>query len=145
MKIKMTLPITLVLILITTFVFAAPGDETLFSQAQTQSLLGKEAVVKDTAFDGQQLYILFQTGVYVQTPGSGQEPTLLCPLFAQEREGDLNYNTFDEAKGALGEEARWLMHHLFIWQGNVYGLNQLTGEAFMINKERGEVDKTQPL
>lgn len=102
-----------------TTAFSAPGDGNLFTQDQTQNLLAKDTPIVDTAFDGESLYILFQTGIYKQIPGSETEPALLCSLFPKEQEGTLAFTSFQETQGALGENARWLAHHLFVWQGNL--------------------------
>ncbi|NLB91326.1 MAG: hypothetical protein GX786_08950, partial [Clostridiales bacterium] len=126
--------------------FAAPGDKTIFTQEGLADFLGSEHTnIEDVAVEGDQLYILFQTRLYHYQLGA-EEPVFLLEFAPLEAEGRLgSYLSIEDVKKQLDGEVEGLIHQLFIWQEQLYGLNKYTGKAFPIDLEKKEIRFDQPL
>lgn len=125
--------------------FAAPGDTTQFTKSWIdENIGGDNQNLRDGLLIGNTFYLLLPASIYTYTLGE-EEPKFLSSFLPGKEKEYLFYSTFLEAQEALGDDANHLLGQLFLWGDQLYGLNILTGEAFLVNQTTGEIDFQTPL
>ncbi len=92
--------------------------------------------VDDVLVEGENIYVLFQHAIYCYTLGE-EEPQKLHEIISDNYKEELFFENYEEAKGEIGSKADDLIHYLFFWNQNLYGVNKFTQIAMAIDPEKG--------
>ena len=123
---------------------AAPGDILLFDREWIKENIADGMNMRDAVVTNDKIYGLFNTRVY-EYQLNAEEPTLLVDFLPGKEKEYYYFNTYQEAQEKLGEEAYTYIEQLFTWKEQLYGLNMLTGQAFLLDTTKGEMVKENPI
>ena len=99
---------------------AAPGDATLFPQAEGQPNIS----IASLAGEGDLFYILTYDGVLYRYQTGTEQPELLAEDIAY----DMGYTSAKDYEDQTGKSAGEVVSFLFLKDGQLYALNTITGQ-----------------